>query len=75
MLNLKEGEAMKLEKVAELVGGKLKGDGSLEISGLRGIEQAGEGHLTFISKKKVSRCIESFQNFRCVGEGRDRHPC
>ena len=43
---------MKLEKVAELVGGKLKGDGSLEISGLRGIEQAGEGHVTFLSKKK-----------------------
>jgi UDP-3-O-[3-hydroxymyristoyl] glucosamine N-acyltransferase len=51
-LNYKEGEAMKLEKVAELVGGKLKGDGSLEISGLRGIEQAGEGHVTFLSKKK-----------------------
>ena len=43
---------MKLEKVAELVGGKLKGHGSLEISGLRGIEQAGEGHITFLSKKK-----------------------
>ena len=45
---------MKLEKVAELVGGKIKGCGSLEISGLRGIEQAGEGHITFLSKKNFS---------------------
>jgi UDP-3-O-[3-hydroxymyristoyl] glucosamine N-acyltransferase len=51
-LNLKEGEAMKLEMIAELVGGKIKGDGSLEISGIRGIEQAGEGHITFLGKKK-----------------------
>lgn len=43
---------MKLEKIAELVGGKLKGDGSLEILGIRGIEQAGEGHITFLTKPK-----------------------
>jgi UDP-3-O-[3-hydroxymyristoyl] glucosamine N-acyltransferase len=49
---LKEGEAMKLEKIAELVAGKLKGDGSLEISGIQSIEQAQEGQITFLSKKK-----------------------
>ena len=43
---------MKLEKIAELVGGRLIGDGSIEILGIRGIEQAGEGHITFLSKKK-----------------------
>ncbi len=43
---------MKLEKVAALVGGSLKGDGSIEISDVLGIENAGEGHVTFISKKK-----------------------
>ncbi len=42
---------MKLEKIAELVGGKLKGDSSLEISGVRGVEQANAGHITFLSKK------------------------
>ena len=42
---------MKLEKIAELVGGTLKGDGSLEISGLQGLEQAQKGHITFLSKK------------------------
>jgi len=43
---------MKLEKISELVGGKLKGDGSLEISGIRAFDQAGEGHITFVIKKK-----------------------
>ena len=43
---------MKLEKIAELIGGKLKGDGSVEISGIGNIEQAQEGHITFLSKKK-----------------------
>ncbi len=43
---------MKLEQVAALVGGSLSGDGSIEISDVRGIEDAGEGHVTFVSKKK-----------------------
>lgn len=43
---------MKLEKVAELVAGTLKGDGSVEISGVQGIEQAQAGQITFLSKKK-----------------------
>ena len=54
---------MKLEKVAELVGGKLKGDGSLEISGLRGIEQSGEGHITFLSKKLFLEVLNRSQTF------------
>ena len=45
---------MKLEKISELVSGKLKGDGSLEISGVCAFEQAGDGHITFASKKKIS---------------------
>ena len=43
---------MKLKKISELVDGQLIGDGSLEISGLRAIERAGAGHITFISKNK-----------------------
>ncbi len=43
---------MKLEKVAALIGGTLKGDGSIEICDVRGIEDAGEGHVTFVAKKK-----------------------
>ena len=43
---------MKLEKLAALVGGSLKGDGEIEISDVRGIEDAGAGHVTFVVKKK-----------------------
>jgi UDP-3-O-[3-hydroxymyristoyl] glucosamine N-acyltransferase len=44
---------MKLEKIAALVGGVLKGDGSIEISDVRGIEDAQKGHVTFVAKKKL----------------------
>ena len=47
-----KGEAMKLEKIAEWVAGTLKGDGSLDISGIQGIEQVQEGQITYLSKKK-----------------------
>lgn len=43
---------MKLEKVAALVGGSLRGNGEIEISGVRGVEDAGVGHVTFVAKKK-----------------------
>ncbi|MBT5027601.1 MAG: UDP-3-O-(3-hydroxymyristoyl)glucosamine N-acyltransferase [Nitrospinaceae bacterium] len=43
---------MKLEKLAELVVGTLEGDGSIEISGVRGIEQVERGQITFLSKNK-----------------------
>jgi UDP-3-O-[3-hydroxymyristoyl] glucosamine N-acyltransferase len=43
---------MKLEKIAEWVAGTLQGDGSLEISGIMGVEQAQAGHITFLIKKK-----------------------
>jgi UDP-3-O-[3-hydroxymyristoyl] glucosamine N-acyltransferase len=52
---------MKLEKVAELVAGTLKGDGSIEISGLQGIEQAEEGHITFLIKKKFLDILNGSQ--------------
>ena len=52
---------MKLEKIAELVGGRLKGDGSIEILGICGIEQAVEGHITFLSKKKFLDVLNNSQ--------------
>ncbi len=51
-MNFLEGETMKLEKIAALIGGKLKGDGAVEISGVGNIEQAREGHITFLNQKK-----------------------
>lgn len=43
---------MILQKIAELLGGSVKGKGEMEITGIRGIEEAGEGHITFLDKKK-----------------------
>jgi len=43
---------MKLEDVATLIGGTLKGNGQIEIRDARGVEDAGEGSITFIAKKK-----------------------
>ncbi|GJL77643.1 MAG: UDP-3-O-acylglucosamine N-acyltransferase [Nitrospinaceae bacterium] len=48
---------MKLEKVAALVGGSLKGNGEIEISDARGIEDAGQGQVTFVAKKKFLRLL------------------
>ena len=39
---------MKLEKIASLLSGTLKGDGSIEINGVRGIKDAKEGDITFL---------------------------
>ncbi len=61
VMNFKEGETMKLEKVAELVAGTLEGDGSVEISGIRGIDQAEKGHITFLNKNKFLKILNHSQ--------------
>ena len=55
---------MKLEKISELVGGKLQGDGSLEISGVCAFEQAEVGHITFAIQKKLFDIL-GLSNYRC----------
>jgi len=45
---------MKLNELAAALGCQLDGDGSIEISGVRGMEQAGEGHLTFLANPKYA---------------------
>src|SRR5208283_5574403 len=44
---------MKLDALAELIGGELKGDGSIEITGVAGISDAREGDITFLSGTKL----------------------
>ena len=39
-------------KIAELIGGSVRGDSSIEINGAAGIEKAGSGHITFLSNDK-----------------------
>ena len=52
---------MKLEKIAELIGGKLKGDGSVEVSGVSSVEHAEEGQVTFLSKRKFLNALNHSQ--------------
>ena len=43
---------MKLSELAETLGATLQGDGTVEITGIAGIEDAVAGHVTFVSNKK-----------------------
>ena len=44
---------MKLEKIAELVAGKLNGDGTVEVTGVQSIDQVQKGQITFLIKKTL----------------------
>jgi len=41
-----------VEKIAEQIGGKVNGNGSIVIKGASGLESAQEGHITFLSNDK-----------------------
>jgi UDP-3-O-[3-hydroxymyristoyl] glucosamine N-acyltransferase len=43
---------MKLQEIAERLGGTVEGDGSLEITGVNGMELAEKGQITFLAEKK-----------------------
>ena len=49
---------VKVDVLADLVGGVVVGDGSLEIEGLEGIEAAGPGKITFIVKSVMKDKID-----------------
>ena len=48
---------MKLRAIAERLGCQLEGDGTVEITGVAGIENAGPGRLTFFSNPKYRRAL------------------
>ncbi|HVW85811.1 MAG TPA: UDP-3-O-(3-hydroxymyristoyl)glucosamine N-acyltransferase [Bryobacteraceae bacterium] len=45
---------MKLKELAAALGCRVAGEDEIEIQGVRGMEQAGEGHLTFLSNPKYA---------------------
>src|SRR5579885_1087484 len=45
---------MKLKQIAEALECGLEGDGEIEISGVRGMEHAEAGHLTFLANPKYA---------------------
>ncbi|MBN1541946.1 UDP-3-O-(3-hydroxymyristoyl)glucosamine N-acyltransferase [candidate division KSB1 bacterium] len=52
---------MRLAEIAALVGGRIDGDDSADISGLAKIEQAGPGDLTFIANSKYAKFARTTQ--------------
>jgi UDP-3-O-[3-hydroxymyristoyl] glucosamine N-acyltransferase len=45
---------MKLSELATALGCLLEGSGEIEITGVRGMEQAGDGHVTFLANPKYA---------------------
>ncbi len=66
--------SLTIEKLAELVGGKLSGDGSLEIFGIANLETAQAGEISFVEKaefaetaqKATASCLIVSENFEHV---------
>lgn len=50
---------MKLQEIAERLGGTVEGDGSLEITGVNGMELAEPGHITFLAEKKFKDQLQT----------------
>src|SRR5271165_4927849 len=45
---------MKLGELAEKLGAELRGDADLEVTGVKGIEDAGPGEITFVANPKYA---------------------
>ena len=45
---------MRLSELATRLGAELRGNGAVEIHGIAGIEEAGEGQVTFVSNRKYA---------------------
>jgi UDP-3-O-[3-hydroxymyristoyl] glucosamine N-acyltransferase len=50
---------MKLSELAVRLNCRMEGDGDPEIAGVRGVEQAGPGHLTFLANPKYAPKLKS----------------
>lgn len=60
---------MKLRDVAQLLGGELKGEPELEIKGVAGLDDAGEGCISFVAdKKSLQQASESRASCFIVGD-------
>ena len=50
---------MKLAQLAERLGAQLRGDGSIDVTGVRGIEEAGPSEVTFVANLKYAGLARS----------------
>ena len=55
-----------VDELAGLVEGKVLGDGSLRISGLSSLDQAGEGEITFLTSAKMADRLAASRAAACI---------
>jgi UDP-3-O-[3-hydroxymyristoyl] glucosamine N-acyltransferase len=67
---------MRLSELAERLGCRLDGDGGLEIHRVAGLEQAGEGDLTFFANRKYAAALRRTRaSAVIIGEDAPPAPC
>ena len=67
---------MRLSELAERLGCRLEGDGGVEIRRVAGLEQAGEGDLTFFANRKYAAALRRTRaSAVIIGEDAPPAPC
>ena len=67
---------MKLQEIAQRIDCRLEGDGSLDIRGVAGIEDAGPGDLTFVANPKYAAELRDTRASAVIlGESAEAAPC
>jgi UDP-3-O-[3-hydroxymyristoyl] glucosamine N-acyltransferase len=62
--------SVRLDELARLVGGRVTGDGTLQIHGINGIREAGAGEITFVANPKYAPLLATTRaSAVIVGEG------
>ena len=49
--------SLSLEAIADLVGGRLVGDGAITVAGIAPVDEAGPGQLAFLAGRKYLRYV------------------
>ena len=67
---------MQLRELAERLGCRLEGDGALEIRGVAGLEQAGDGDLSFFANPRYAPALRRTRaSAVIIGDGAPAAPC
>jgi UDP-3-O-[3-hydroxymyristoyl] glucosamine N-acyltransferase len=67
---------LRLHAIAERIGCRLEGDGSIEITGVAGIEQAEAGQITFLANPKYAPALATTRASAVIlGESEPTPPC
>jgi UDP-3-O-[3-hydroxymyristoyl] glucosamine N-acyltransferase len=61
---------MKLNELARILGCIVEGEGEIEITGVRGMDQADEGHITFLANPKYAPKLKNTRASAVIAERR-----